>query len=160
MHYTQLFRQLRETRHLSHEALARRARCHRNTVLNVESGRPVKFGTLAGLMGKMGYAPESDEMRTLALLWLEAVSGTSFSQPGILAAARKQAAVYGRGAQLAARQLAEAVLAAGLTTDQIRLLVFAARQPEVLTIVEAVRDLVESTAGDDSVPQLKVAEDK
>ena len=160
MHYTQLFRQLRETGHRSHEALARRAKCHRNTVSNVERGRPVKFGTLADLMEKMGYAPESDEMRTLALLWLEAVSGISFSQPRILAAARKQAAVYGRGAQLAARQLAEAVIAAGLTADQIRLLVFAARQPEVLTIVEAVRDLVESTVGDDSAPQLKVAEDK
>ncbi|MGA2444509.1 MAG: helix-turn-helix transcriptional regulator [Opitutaceae bacterium] len=160
MHYTQLFRQLREIRHLSHEALARRAKCHRNTVINVESGRPVKFGTLADLMEKMGYAPESDEMRTLALLWLEAVSGISFSRPEILAAARKQAAAYGRGAQQAARQLAEAVIAAGLTADQIRLLVFAARQPEVLAIVEAVRDLVESAATEDSAPQLKVAEDK
>lgn len=160
MHYTQLFRQLREIGHLSHEALARRAKCHRNTVINVERGRPVKFGTLADLMEKMGYAPESDEMRTLALLWLEAVSGISFSRPEILAAARKQAAAYGRGAQQAARQLAEAVIAAGLTADQIRLLVFAARQPEVLTIVEAVRDLVESAAAEDSAPQLKVAEDK
>jgi transcriptional regulator with XRE-family HTH domain len=160
MHYTQLFRQLREAGHLSHETLARRAKCHRNTVINVERGRPVKFGTLADLMEKMGYAPGSDEMRTLALLWLEAVSGISFSQPEILAAARKQAAAYGRGARQAARQLAEAVIAAGLTADQIRLLVFAARQPEVLTIVEAVRDLVESTAAEDSVPQLKVAEDR
>jgi hypothetical protein len=47
-----------------------------------------------------------------------------------------------------------------LTADQIRLLVFAARQPEVLAIVEAVRDLVESAATEDSAPQLKVAEDK
>jgi transcriptional regulator with XRE-family HTH domain len=160
MHYTQLFRQLRDARGLSYEALARRAGCHRNTVINVESGRPVKFGTLADLMEKMGYSPESDQMRTLALLWLEAVSGISFSRPEIAAAARKQAAVYRRGAQQAASQLAEAVIAAGLTVEQIRLLVFAVRQPEVLAIIEAVRDLVESAAAEDSTLQLKVAEDK
>ncbi|MDD2763038.1 MAG: helix-turn-helix transcriptional regulator [Opitutaceae bacterium] len=160
MHYTQLFRQLREGRGFSYEALARRARCHRNTVINVERGRPVKFNTLADLMEKMGYSLESAEMRTLALLWLEAVSGMPFSKPEVAAAARKQATVYGRGAQQGAAQLAEAVMAADLTADQIRLLVFAARQPEVLAIIEAVRDLVESAPDRDSAPQLKVAEDK
>src|SRR3990172_7249498 len=55
MHYTQLFRQLREARELSIDALAGRAKCHRNTVINVEKGRGVKFDTLADLMAKMGY---------------------------------------------------------------------------------------------------------
>ncbi|MFA5057566.1 MAG: helix-turn-helix transcriptional regulator [Opitutaceae bacterium] len=160
MHYTQLFRQLRESRGYSYEALAKRARCHRNTVINVESGRPVKFSTLAGLMEKMGYSLESAEMRTFALLWLEAVSGMPFSKPETAAAARKQAATYGRNAQQAAAQLTEAVMTTDLTADQIRLLVFAARQPEVLAILEAVRDLVEAAPSQDSAPQLKVAEDK
>jgi DNA-binding XRE family transcriptional regulator len=160
MHYTQLFRQLRGARDLSHEMLARRAGCHRNTVINVERGRPVKFSTLADLMDKMGYPADSDELRTLALLWLEAVSGIPFSRPETVAAARKQAGAYGRDAQLAARQLAEALTAADLTADQIRLLGFATRQPDVLAIIAAVRKLLESAAAEASGPQLKVAEDE
>lgn len=159
MHYTQLFRQLRESRDLSHETLARRAGCHRNTVINVERGRPVKFSTLADLMDKMGYPAGSDELRTLALLWAEAVTAIPFSRPETVAAARKQVAAYGRDAQQAARQLAEILIAANLTADQIRLLGFAARQPDVLAILAAVRRLVES-ATEESGPQLKVAEEK
>lgn len=159
MHYTQLFRQLRESRDLSHETLARRAGCHRNTVINVERGRPVKFSTLADLMEKMGYPAGSDELRTLAVLWAEAATGVPISRPETVTAARKQAAAYGRDAQQAARQLAETLTTANLTADQIRLLGFAARQPEVLAILAAVRKLLESAA-EESGPQLKVAEDK
>jgi transcriptional regulator with XRE-family HTH domain len=160
MHYAQFFRQLREARNLSYQALAKRVGCHRNTVINVENGRPVKYATLAELMGKMGYAQDSNEMRALALLWLEATSGVPFSRPETAAAARKQLAAYGRGTQVAARQLCDAVIAAGLTVERIRLLTFAARQPEVLAILQAVRDLVEPSSAEDSTPQLKVAEEK
>ena len=74
MHYTQLFRTLRESRGLSHEGLAKKAACHRNTVINVESGRPVKFKTVADLMAMMGYDRNSAELKSIALLWLESVS--------------------------------------------------------------------------------------
>ena len=160
MHYTQLFRQLRVARDLSHETLARRAGCHRNTVINVERGRPVKFSTLAGLMEKMGYPAGSDELRTLALLWLEAVSKIPFSRPETLAAARKQAGVYGRDALETSRQLAEIVADTRLSADQIRLLMFAARKPEVLSIVATLRKLVEAGSTPETMPVLKVAEEE
>ncbi|OHE81711.1 MAG: hypothetical protein A3G75_10645 [Verrucomicrobia bacterium RIFCSPLOWO2_12_FULL_64_8] len=158
MHYTQLFRQLREARELSIDALASRAKCHRNTVINVEKGRGVKFDTLADLMAKMGYPPGSPEVRALALLWLEDVSGIPFSRPETSAAATKEVSSYRRGAQAAARQLAESVSSANLTTEQIRLLAYAAHQPGVLAILESICELVESSA--EETPQLKVAEDK
>jgi len=47
MDYMQLFRSLREQRGLTLEQLAKLARLHRNTVVNIESGRPVKFKTIA-----------------------------------------------------------------------------------------------------------------
>src|SRR5690606_41157894 len=87
MHYTQLFRNLREAKGLTLEALATRARCHRNTVINVESGRPVKFKTISRLVQKMGYAADSEDMKSVALLWLESASGIRFSQPAVAAQA-------------------------------------------------------------------------
>ena len=160
MHYTQLFRQLRVARDLSHDALATLAGCHRNTVINVERGRPVKFSTLAVLMEKMDYPAGSDELRTLALLWLEAVSKIPFSRPETVAAARRQAGVYGRDALQTSRQLAEIVSDARLSAEQIRLLMYAARKPEVLSIVATVRKLVEAGSTAEAMPELKVAEEE
>lgn len=80
MIYTDLFRQLRESRGLSHEALAAKAKVHRNTVINVESGRPVKFRTIARLMAAM-EATRIDT-RTMALLWLEFASGLDLTSDG------------------------------------------------------------------------------
>jgi transcriptional regulator with XRE-family HTH domain len=73
MIYTDLFRQLREARGLSHETLAIKAGLHRNTVINVESGRPVKFRTIAKLMTAMGASRL--DTKTMALMWVEAASG-------------------------------------------------------------------------------------
>lgn len=158
MHYAAQFRRLREEKGLTHEALARLARCHRNTVINVEAGRPVRFETLARLMTRMGYATESAEMASLALLWLESVSGIDLADPATLGGARQKAAAYTRSSRQAAAQLADTVHKAGLNDRQIRILEFAARTPEVLRIIESIRDLL--PAGDVEAPQLKVAEDK
>lgn len=160
MHYTQLFRQLRVARGLSHEALARRAGCHRNTVINVERGRRVKIDTLAGLMEKMGYAADSAEFQALALLWLEAASGVPFSRPETVATARRQIAGFRREAEQNCRKLVAAVVDAALTADQISLLVYAARRPDVLAIVGAVQKVVAAGAGTELTPQLQVAEDE
>ncbi|MFZ5496232.1 MAG: helix-turn-helix domain-containing protein [Verrucomicrobiota bacterium] len=159
MQYTQLFRRLREQKGLSHEALARMARCHRNTVINVECGRQVRFKTLAGLMRKMGYASDSPEMASLALLWLEAVSGINLADPANLAPVRQRIAVYGRSAAQAAQHLAETVRRARLDERDIRLLEFAAQRPEVLAILGSLRDLL-AGSGADSRAELKVAEDR
>jgi hypothetical protein len=120
----------------------------------------VKFSTLARLMEKMGYPAGSDELRTLALLWMEAVSKIPFSQPETLAAARRQAGIYGRDALQTSRQLAEIVADARLSAEQIRLLMYAARQPEVLSILATVQKLVEAGSAEGVVSELKVAEEK
>lgn len=159
MRYTELFRRLREEKDLSHEALARLARCHRNTVLNVERGRLVKFKTLARLMGKMGYPSDSPEMASLALLWLESVSGLDLADPASLAPIRQKLAVYQRTAKQTAQQLSDTVRQAGLTDKQIRLLIFAARRPEVLTILDSINDLLQA-GGESPAVELRVAEPK
>src|SRR5271155_1002489 len=123
MHYTQLFRTLRVEKGVTIEELARLARCHRNTVANVESGRPVKFKTISRLMIELGYGANSAEMKSLALLWLEAVSGMPFSKPEIARAARKKIGAYRSAARQTARQLNQAVAAAGLSPEHIRLLI-------------------------------------
>ncbi len=159
MDYTQLFRRLREAKGLTLEGLAELAGCHRNTVTNVESGRPVKFKTIAELMEKMGYDAQSAELKSIALLWLESVSGIPFSQPRVEAAAFKSVNSYRRSLRDAAKQLEAEVVARGLPARQIDLLLYAIRHPEVLTIVENVRDLVTTLNADSDVPELKVAEE-
>lgn len=158
MQYTAFFRRLREHKGLTHDALARLARCHRNTVLNVEAGRQVRFKTVAHLMAKMGYASDSPEMATLALLWLEAVSGIDLADPATLGTARQKAATYTRSVNQAAAALAETVRRAGLSEREIRLLGFAARNPDVLAILDSIQSLVTATPGDGHA--LKVAEEK
>lgn len=160
MHYTQLFRSLREARGLTLESLAELAGCHRNTITNLESGRPVKFKTIAELMGKMGYTDRSDEMKSIGLLWLESVSGIPFSQPRIEAGARKTVAGYRRSLRDSARRLEAEVLKSGLTPARIDLLIFALRHPEMLSILENVRDLMATLNADADFPELKVAEDE
>lgn len=158
MHYTQLFRSLR-AKGLTLEGLAELAGCHRNTVTNVESGRPVKFKTIAELMEKMGYTAQSTELKSIALLWLEAVSGIPFSQPRTEAAALKAVTGYRRSLRDAARQLEAEVITRSLPTRQIDLLLFAIRHPEVLTILENIRDLTTTLEADSDLPQLEAAED-
>jgi len=162
MHYTQMFRTLREAKGLTLEVLAELAHCHRNTVINVESGRPVKFKTIADLMGKMGYAPLSNELKSLALLWLEATSGIPFSRNNTEISARKTITAYRSTARQAARLLETEAIRANLTVEQINLLVFALRHPETLAILENIRDLVTVVAHEQVAdgPQLKVAEDE
>jgi len=159
MQYAQLFRRLREQKGLSHDALARLARCHRNTILNVESGRRVRFQTLASLMSKMGYPSDSPEMASLSLLWLEAVSGIDLADPSSLGTVRQKLNTYGRSTALAAQSLSETVKRARLTERQIRLLEFAASRPEVLGILESLRDLL-AGAGAEARAELRVAENK
>jgi transcriptional regulator with XRE-family HTH domain len=158
MQYTRLFRRLREQKGLSHEALARLARCHRNTVLNVESGRRVKFKTIAGMIGKMGYATNSPEMASLALLWLESVSGLDLADPSTLGPVRQKLASYDRTAGQAAQHLVAAVRKARLDEREIRLLSYAAQRSEILAIIESIQDLMQTTSAEPA--ELKVAEDR
>jgi transcriptional regulator with XRE-family HTH domain len=160
MDYTQLFRNLRESKSLTLDQLARLARVHRNTVVNIESGRPVKFKTIAVLMQKMGFASGSPEMKSMGLLWLESVSGIPFSRSDTEAAAKKMISTYRSPSRQAARQLVEIIAAANLTAEQVQLLAYAARHPEVISIIENVRHLAaDLNAGRADRAELKAAED-
>ncbi len=159
MDYMQLFRGLREAKGLTIDGLATLAGCHRNTVTNVESGRPVKFRTIAALMEKMGYPRKSHELSSVALLWMEAVSGVPFSQPQTEAAAVKTVSGYRTRLREAAQRLEAEVIQQNLAPRQIDLLLYAVRHPEVLTILENVRDLVASLGTDADTPDIKAAEE-
>jgi DNA-binding XRE family transcriptional regulator len=160
MHYTQLFRSLRETKGLSHEGLARKADCHRNTVINVEGGRPVKFKTIAELMSVMGYGSDSTELKSIALLWLESISGVNLTSEHNADAARRSIAHYRATEQEAAQILAHAVIAEHLSVDQIHALLFASGRPEVITILENIRSLIsQAKQTDDDESALQVAEE-
>ena len=158
MQYAQLFRKLREQKGFSHEALAKLARCHRNTVLNVESGRQVKFKTIARMMDKMGYASNSPEMASLALLWVESVSGLDLADPAKIGPARQKIAAYSRSTSQAAQHLMETVRRTKLSEREIRLLSFAAQHSEMLAIIDSIRDLVQTPAAGPA--ELKAAEDR
>jgi len=159
MHYTELFRSLREARGLTLDQLAKQARRHRNTVVNVESGRPVKFKTIAGLMVRMGYGKQSGEMLSIGLLWLEAVSGIAFSQPKTQRRAQEAVARYRAPARAAALELEHVLGSGALNAEQIGLLLFAARRPEVLSIIASVRALAVDFSQQRDDPELRAAEE-
>ena len=159
MHYTQLFRTLRESKGLSHEGLAKKAACHRNTVINVEGGRPVKFKTIAELMAVLGYGCESTELKSIALLWLESISGVNLTSEHGAAAARDSITRYRATVQDAAQLLADTVVAKRLSVDQIHALLFATSRPAIITILENIRELVgQPTPGENEKTALQDAD--
>jgi DNA-binding XRE family transcriptional regulator len=163
MNYTQLFRTLREAKSLTHDGLARLASCHRNTVINVESGRPVKFKTIAELMLKMGYDSGSSEMKSVALLWLESISGINLTHEQSTSEARQRIDEYRATEREAAQLLVDAVISSHLSVQQIRTLLFAASRPEIIAIVENVRQVVtnaEMLPAVQTAPPMQVAQEK
>lgn len=159
MDYKRQFRELREAKGLSREQLASRAGCHRNTVINIETGRPVKFRTIAELLQAMGYPPQSDEVKQLALLWLEATTGVRLSADEAERTAARMRSAYRRATQAGQQELLRTIEAAALTREELELLTFAAREPAVRAILQAVRDLTE-LPGTAATPdrELRVAE--
>ena len=148
MTYTQLFRNLRESTGFTHDALAKMVGCHRNTVINVESGRPVKFKTIAELMAKMGYDTTSPETKSIALLWLEAISGINLTQEQSSNEAHERIAQYRATEKEAVQLLGELIMSEQLTVGQIRTLYYAVEQPEVISILESIRKLHADDAGE------------
>jgi transcriptional regulator with XRE-family HTH domain len=165
MDYTRQFRHLRETKNLSRDQLASLAGCHRNTVINVETGRPVKFSTIAELLMEMGYAKDSPETKGMALLWLEAVSGLKFMPADAQKTAEYLRSHYRRTVRAKEEELLASIQDHRLSRDQIELLAFASRHPAVLEILRAVRDfseiqgLASAAARETSERMLKAAEE-
>jgi len=143
MNYTQLFKNLREAKGFTHDALADLVGCHRNTVINVESGRPVKFKTIAELMAKMGYEISSPEAKSIALLWLEAISGINLTQENISNEAHECIARYRASENEAIQLLGERIRHEHLKVSQIQTLYYAVENPDVISILESIRTLRE-----------------
>jgi transcriptional regulator with XRE-family HTH domain len=136
--YPEQFKAFREARGLSREELAARAGCHRNTVINVESGRrAVKFATIVRLMAKMEYRATSPETKLLALLWLEAVTGIKVTQPEI-----PHLKPTIREEREALQHLQDEIIRQDLSPPDIALLEWAARHPPVMNSMRALRELV------------------
>jgi len=146
MNYAQLFRNIREAKGLTHDTLAKLGNCHRNTVINVESGRPVKFKTIAELMAQMGYDVHSPEVKSMALLWLEGVSGINLTQEDNAKEARERIAQYRASEKEAAQLLGDAIMREHLNVRQIRTLYYAVEQPEIIAILENIRNLKAAAA--------------
>lgn len=142
---------------MSHESLARKATCHRNTVINVEGGRPVRFKTIAELMAVMGYGSDSTELKSIALLWLESISGVNLTTEQSTADARRSIAHHRATEQEAAQLLADTVIAEHLSVGQIHALLFASGRPEIITILESIRSLVSEakhSVDEENTPQV------
>lgn len=137
MGYPEQFKHHREACGLTREQLADKANCHRNTVINIETGRPVKFGTMMQLMEHMGFRTDSSEVRFLALLWLEAATGIQVSPA--------QAENLQAEAASGAHQLQHEISRRRLSHDDVDLLSFAARNRKVLNALRAIRELVPDT---------------
>ena len=117
------------------------AGCHRNTVINVESGRPVKFKTIAELMAQMGYGIHAPETKSMALLWLEGISGINLMQEQNANEARERIAQFRVSEKEAVQLLGEAIMREHLSVQQIRTLFYAVEQPEIIAILENIRAL-------------------
>ena len=159
MEYTRRFRELREERGLTRDQLAALAGCHRNTVINIETGRPVKFATIADVLRRMGLADSSDEMKQMALLWLKSTTGVDVTPGEAQKTTTRLRASYRRTVRASQQDLVSMIESAGLSRDEIDLLSFAARHAEVRTILRSVRELLAHSATTPSgAAELKVAE--
>lgn len=133
MKYTDLFKTMRESKKLTHEQLGAAAGCHRNTVINVETGRPVKFKTIAKLMTAM-KAPKAD-LAIMALLWVESTSGLELV--GNTRATQKLAELK-KPEELALDALREK--AKKLPVDEINILAWAAVNCGALQMLKGLKD--------------------
>lgn len=138
MGYPEQFKAFREARGLSREALASLAKCHRNTVSNLESGRPVKFASVVRLMTQMGYSESSRETKLLALLWLEAVTGIRVTERESTTLLRD---IMDKNAD-ALRALEAEVRRRRLDRAKLEALWFAAKHDKILESLRAIQELV------------------
>jgi transcriptional regulator with XRE-family HTH domain len=81
MTFKEYIRNLRLKRGLTHDEIAKKAKMHRNSVINAESGRPMKIDTVRDIVMAMG-CPE--EFPTVAMLWLQERSGLDLSGQGTI----------------------------------------------------------------------------
>jgi DNA-binding XRE family transcriptional regulator len=142
MKYSTLFKRYRLEKKLSQGAAARKAGVNRSTVVNLESGRPVRFETVAQIMAAMGYGKESAEIKLLVLLWTEKATGVSFTSAEAASLVHDARRVHGKEVAAAVSCLQNEIEANHLSTREVDLLIFAARHACVIDSLEAISRLV------------------
>ena len=146
MDYTEFFRQLRTQKGFTHDTLANLAGVHRNTVINLEQNRQVKFKTVALLLNVMGYEMESPEMRRIALLWLEAVSGIHFTLQEVIREKKKMDREYRKSKKSTIDLLNTTIAERNLTEEKLKNLLMAIEHEEVMDILSNARKLQKKTS--------------
>ncbi len=134
---------LRDLRGASTRArLARESELNYTTLIKAESAeRRVKFTTVAEIVRALGYPDDSVEMREVALLWLESVSGIRFGADDATQAIRHivQREEVKNGTLLDA--LREEICRIGLTQTEIKLLTWAVSHQPAIEILSHARQL-------------------
>lgn len=141
--------------------LANKAGTSRSTVINAEDeSKTVRFSTVALLMKALGFDKASNEMREVALLWLEAETGVRFEGMTDALIAR-HAIISGeqvRNSDLL-DELSVAIAVNGLSPSHIQLLTWAVSRPPALEILDFAKQLENyPERGERAV--LRVAEDQ
>lgn len=133
MTYTELFRQWREKKGLTLDGLAKKARCHRNTVCNVEYGMPVKFRTIAKLVKAMGGT--EDDLVVMAVLWVEHTSGLDLSS-------NRNAYAKVAALQEPVRKALESIRLAArkMTVSDVQVLAWAAKNKGAMAILKSLKN--------------------
>ena len=133
MTYTELFCQWRQQSGLSQDELARKAGCHRNTVINLEDGCVLRFNTLTNLVRAMGRTEQ--EIHVIAMLWFEDMTGLSLAHAG--PAFREYEKVSGPR-----KRLLETLnkSARKMTLTELKAITHASQRKEVLMILRSIHN--------------------
>lgn len=138
MDYTEFFRQLRIQKGFTHDTLANLAGVHRNTVINLEQNRQVKFKTVALLLKVMGFDADSPEVRRMALLWLEGVSGIHFTLQEVIREKKKIDREYRKSKKSTIDLINTAISERNLSEEKLKLILKAVEHSEVMGVLECV----------------------
>lgn len=143
--------------------LAKKAGTSRSTVINAEDEKTqVRFSTVQLLLNAMGYGQDSNEMRELALLWLEGETGVRFAGMSDALRARHMmiSSEQVRNSDLL-ESLSNAVAENALTPSQIQLLIWATSRSPALEILDYARQLEHGSDSNSSLQLLgAVAEEQ
>ncbi|MCC5789762.1 MAG: helix-turn-helix domain-containing protein [Opitutales bacterium] len=151
MDYTEFFRQLRIQKGFTHDTLANLAGVHRNTVINLEQNRQVKFKTVALLLKVMGYDQDSPEIRRIALLWLEGVSGIHFTLQEVIREKKKMDREYRKSKKSTIDLLNTTISERNLTEEKLKLLLNAVENPEIMDVLKNINTYAKKVSNSSSV---------
>lgn len=137
MTFPEYFRQLREESGQSYDSLANLAGIHRNTIINLEQNRSVKFKTVALLLQIMGHDENSEVTRRAALLWLEGVSGIHFSLKEVIREKKKMDRDYRKSKKSSIDILTTSISEKNLSEAEVGFLLATVENEELMNILKS-----------------------